>query len=509
MAVSEQVTSSQQAENPQTENTIAVTNPVTGEEIGRIPVFLPADVAEAVERGRRAQPAWAALTVQERGRLLSRWRHLLWERQEEAIDILCQENGKTETSAMLEFAIVDSVAGYYIRHAPHILRMQNRRALFPFFQAARVYRKPHGVVGIITPWNYPLMLLFVDAFAALMTGNVVVAKPSEITPFIAEYGLELMREAGIPHDVMQLVHGDGSTGAALVEQADYIQFTGSTRVGRKIGQRCAERLIPYSLELGGKDPAVVLADVDPKQIAVSLIQGAFENAGQACISIERAYIEEGVYDAVVQELQRYAPQITLGTGEDATVGSMTNENEVRRTQAHIADALEKGATVLHGGNPRPDLGPYFFEPTILVNVDHTMAVMREETFGPVLPIMKVRDAEEAVQLANDSDYGLSATVYGKDLRRAEHIALRIDSGDVNINRPGFAFGTPSLPIGGQKNSGQGGRRNGAEGLLKYTASQSIMLDKMLVAEESLVIASPFATMSLRAMRLLRKILPFL
>jgi succinate-semialdehyde dehydrogenase/glutarate-semialdehyde dehydrogenase len=489
--------------------TITVTNPVTGEAIGQIPVTLPEGVADTVQRARRAQPAWAALTVQERGRLLNRWRELLWERQEEAIDILRRENGKTEASAMLEVAIVDSVAGYYIRNAPHILRTQNRQALFPFFQAARVYRKPHGVVGIITPWNYPLMLLFVDAFAALMAGNVVVAKPSEITPFIAEYGVKLLHEAGIPQDVMQLVHGDGSTGAALVEQVDYIQFTGSTRVGRMIGQRCAERLIPYSLELGGKDPAVVLADVDPKQVAVSLIQGAFENAGQACISIERVYVEDGVYDPLVEALQHYAPKITLGTGEDATVGSLTNENELRRTQEHIADALEKGATLLYGGNPRPDLGAFFHEPTILVNVDHTMAVMREESFGPIMPIMKVRDVDEAIQLANDTNYGLSATVYGKNLRYAEEVALRIDSGDVNINRPGFAFGTPSLPIGGQKDSGQGGRRNGAEGLLKYTASQSIMLDKMWVTEENLVIATPFANMALRAMRLLRKILPFL
>jgi len=492
----------------ETATTIPVTNPVTGEVIGQVPLTLPEGVSEAVARARRAQTAWGALTVQERGRLLNRWRELLWERQEEALDILRRENGKTEASAMLEVAIVDSVAGYFIRYAPAILRTQNRQALFPFFQAARVYRKPHGVVGIITPWNYPLMLLCVDAFAALIAGNTVVAKPSEITPFIADFAVELMQEAGIPRDVMQIVHGDGSTGAALVERVDYLQFTGSTRVGRMIGQRCAERLIPYSLELGGKDPAVVLADVDPKKVAVSLIQGAFENAGQACVSIERVYVEEAVYDPLVEAIQHYAPQIKIGSESDATMGSLTNENELRRTQAHINDAVKKGATILYGGNPRPDLGALFHEPTILVNVDHTMDVMREETFGPVLPLMKVRDVDEAIALANDTNYGLSASVFGKDLRRAEEIAVRIDSGDVNINRPGFAFGTPSLPIGGQKESGQGGRRNGAEGLLKFTASQSIMLDKMYVTEESLVIATPFSNFALRVIRALRKVLPF-
>ncbi|MCA9912247.1 MAG: aldehyde dehydrogenase family protein [Anaerolineae bacterium] len=492
---------------PQTANLIPVTNPVSGEIIGEIPVTLPEGVTEAVERARRAQSAWGALRVEERARLLTRWRTLLWDRQEEGIEILRRENGKTEASALLEFAIVDNIAGYYITHGANILKPENRRALFPIFQAAHVYHKPHGVVGIITPWNYPLMLLFVDAFAALIAGNCVVAKPSEITPFIADWGVELLREAGIPQDVMQLVHGDGSTGAALVEQVDYLQFTGSTRVGRMIGKRCAERLIPYSLELGGKDPAIVLSDVDPKQVAVSLMQGAFENAGQACISIERVYVEEAIYDPLVEALQVYAPQMTLGTGENATMGSLTNENELRRTQAHIADALEKGATLLSGGNPRPDLGPLFFEPTILVNVDHTMDVMREETFGPVLPLMKVRDEREAIRLANDSHYGLSGTVFGKDLARAEAVAIQIDSGDININRPGFAFGTPALPIGGQKESGMG-RRNGKEGLLKYTASQSIMIDKMFVAEESLVIASPFAMQAHRLVRLLRKLLPF-
>lgn len=502
MAVSEQVSTP-----TQTANTIPVINPVNSETIGHVPVTLPEGVIEAVERARRAQPAWGALRVEERARLLDRWRTLVWDRQEEGIEILRRENGKTEASAMLEFAIMDNIAGYYNQHGAKILKPQNRRALFPIFQAARVYHKPHGVVGVITPWNYPFMLLFVDAFAALLAGNTVVAKPSEITPFVADWGVELLREAGIPQDVMQIVHGDGSTGAALVEQVDYLQFTGSTRVGRMIGKRCAERLIPYGLELGGKDPAVVLSDVDPRHVAVSLLQGAFENAGQACISIERVYVEEAVYDPLIEALEIYAPQMTLGTGEDAIMGSLTNENELRRTEAQIADALEKGATLLYGGNPRPDLGPLFFEPTILVNVDHTMDVMHEETFGPLLPLMKVRDEREAIQLANDSPYGLSGTIFGKDLNRAETVARQIDSGDININRPGFAFGTPSLPIGGQKESGLG-RRNGAEGLLKYTAPQSIMVDKMYVTEETLVIASPFSLLALRIVRLLRRFLPF-
>lgn len=502
-------------DQPQTETDgsrpmIDVINPATQARIGQIPITSRAEVAATVERARFAQQAWGALAVTERTRFIRRWLDAMWEHQSDAIRRLREENGKSDASAYLEFVTVDTIAQYYIHHAPRLLRTQSRSALFPLVQRVQLHRKPRGVVGVISPWNYPFALPFMDAIPALIAGNSVVLKPSEITPFIAQFAVEMMHEVGIPQDVMQIVHGDGTTGAALVDHVDYVQFTGSNAVGRKIGTRCVERLIPFSLELGGNDPSIVLADADPEATAVGLIQGAFENNGQMCISIERVYVEAAIYDNLLAELLQRVPQLRLnsGGGMDVTIGSMTNRAELERTQAHIQDALDKGATLLAGGKPRPDLGELFFEPTILTDVDHSMAIMTEETFGPVLPIMRVRDSQEAVQLANQNIYGLSASIFSRDLRRAEEIATQIDSGDVSINRAQFVIATPSLPFGGQRESGLG-RRNGDVGLLKYTASQSILTDKMWITDQDLTIATPRTMFAVNALRHLRRYIPFI
>lgn len=489
---------------------IDVLNPVTQQCIGQIPRTTKEEVADAVERARFAQQAWAALTVKERTHFFRRWLDLMWKKQAEGIRTLKRENGKTEASAFIEFMVVDLVGQYYIHNAPKILKPKRRPALFPGVQFAKLYHKPIGVVGIITPWNYPLALPFMDMTAALLAGNSVILKPSEITPFIADFGVNLMHEAGIPRDVVQVIHGDGKTGAALVDLVDYVQFTGSTEVGRKVGMRAAERLVPFSVELGGKDPAIVLADANIDLTAVALIQGAFENAGQMCISIERVYVEETIYDALIERLQFHMQRMHLSPddGFEVVVGSMTNRRELERTKAHITDALAKGAKIIAGGNERPDLGPLFFEPTILIDVDHSMEIMREESFGPLMPIMKVKDSKEAIRLANDSRYGLSASIYSRNLKRAGEIAIQLDTGDVSINRAQFVSGTPALPMGGQRESGLG-RRNGPEGLLKYTASQSVLSDNQLGMQTELLIATPLVVTLVKVLRAIRRYVPFL
>lgn len=504
MVVSERVErAAQQAE------TLEVINPVTQAVIGTIPITTPAAVAAAVERARFAQQAWSQLSVNQRGRFIRRWLDLVWERQSEGIAILRRENGKADGSAFLEFMAVDQVGQYYLHRAERILRPQRRGVMLPVIQSAQVFHKPHGVVGQITPWNYPFALVFMDMIPALLAGNAVVAKPSEITPFIAAFGVDLMHAVGIPPDVVQIVQGDGRTGAALVDQVDFVQFTGSTATGRQVGQRAAQRLIPFSLELGGKDACIVLADADPERAALGLIQGAFENAGQMCISIERVYVEAPIYEPLLAYLKQYAPQITTSPadGFEVVMGSMTNAPELHRTQRHIADALAKGAEVLFGGKTRPELGPLFHEPTILVNVDHSMDIMTEETFGPVLPIMKVRDADEAVRFANDSVYGLSASIFASDLKRAQALAVQLDTGDVSVNRPQFVITTPNLPMGGQRTSGLG-RRNGPEGLLKYTTTQSILLDTLIGTEKSVVPLTPTTRQVVTSLRRVRRYVPF-
>lgn len=490
---------------------IPVKNPVTSVTIGSIPVMTRDDVEAAAQRARAAQPAWEARGVKERTKLLRQWADMLWEDQKTAIEKVRSETGKNQIGAWLEVFVMDNTVAYYENHAPRLLRPQTRRSLLPGKQTARVHYKAHGVCGFITPWNYPLNNAFIDLIPALIAGNTVLLKPSEVTPFTALYVVDLMYKAGIPRDVIQVVTGAGSTGAAVVDYVDYISFTGSTATGRKIAMRAAERLIPCSLELGGKDPLIILKDADVELAAAGTLVGALENCGQVCISTERVYVEEAIYDQYVERVQHYAKQLNVGTGDDmfnVHVGSLTNERELLRTEAQIKDAVQKGATVLHGGKRRPDLGPLFFEPTVLVNVDHTMDVMREETFGPLVPIMKVKNAEEAVRLANDNEYGLSASIFSKDLGRAEKLATQIESGDVSVNCTQWVFGTPSLPMGGVKNSGMG-RRNGPEGLMRFVKPQSVLLDNQLMSKPNLTLGDPFALRTILTLRKLRRYLPFL
>ena len=489
---------------------IAVTNPVTGAVIGAITPASRDDVQAAVERARAAQPGWSALDLRERIRLLRRWGDLLWADQQRLIDIICAETGKPLTGAYNEIAVNDHVLTYYTYHAPRILRPDHHRGYIPFFQQAHVHYKPRGVVGLITPWNYPFFLAFVDLIPAILAGNTVVLKPSEITPFSAHYGLDRLREAGIPADVVQIVDGAGDVGAALVDEVDFIGFTGSTAAGRQVAMRAAERLIPFSLELGGKDPAIVLNDADLDTAVNGVLVGGMENAGQMCTSTERVYVEDAIYARFLERLQQRAQDLIVGSDWDAHLGSLTNQREMLRAEQQIADAVQKGARVILGGHRRPDLGPLYFEPTLLADADHSMQVMQDETFGPLIAIMRVNSGDEALRLANDNAYGLSGVVYTRDVRRGTQIARRIDSGDVSINRPSLIWGAGAAPMGGQKASGLG-RRGGPDGLRRFVSSQTIVTDRTPASllPPALMHFTPRVRKMVSLRRKLLRFLPFL
>jgi succinate-semialdehyde dehydrogenase / glutarate-semialdehyde dehydrogenase len=493
-----------------TREQILVRNPVTDDILGQIEALTAEQVQAVVARAKAAQPAWAARPVKERCRLLLKWADLLWKHQDTAIQRIREATGKNAFGAWEEVAVLDSITSYYANHARQWLAPQTRRSVLPIKHTARVYYKPWGVAGFITPWNYPLLNAIQDMIPALIAGNTIILKPSEVTPYVASFAVDLMHEAGIPQDVAQIVYGAASTGAALVDAVDYIAFTGSTATGRRIAARAAERLIGCSLELGGKDPLIVLADADLDLAAAGTLVGALENAGQVCISTERVYVEAPIYAAFVAKIIDYAKQVVVSpaAGMEIHMGSLTNDRELERTEAHIADAVAKGAKVVYGGKRRPDLGPRFFEPTILTDVDHSMNVMTEETFGPLVPLMKVNDAEEAIRLANDNEYGLSASIFTADLRRGEQLATRIDSGDVNINTTQWTFGTASLPMGGVKNSGMG-RRNGPEGLLRFVRPQSVLIDNQLMSKPQLSLYSPFNIRVAMFLRRVRRWFPLL
>jgi acyl-CoA reductase-like NAD-dependent aldehyde dehydrogenase len=340
-----------------------------------------------------------------------------------------------------------------------------------------VRRRPFGVVGVIGPWNYPLTLSFGDALPALMAGNTVVIKPSEVTPLCCLLMAEGMREAGMPEDVMPIATGRGETGAALVDHVDMVMFTGSTATGKKIMARASETLTPVSLELGGKDPMIVLRDADIERAANAAVSYAFSNAGQTCTSVERVYVEEPVYDEFVSKVVDKTRKLRQGAGRTGTVdiGAVINPPQAKIVEDHVRDAVDKGADVLVGGKVAEGAGRYF-EPTVLSNVDHTMKAMTEETFGPTMPIMKVRDEEEALRLSNDSPYGLNSSVWTKDVEKGERFARELDVGMTCVNDGLINFLAQEAPFGGAKASGIGAR-HGVDGIKKYTQAQTILITR--------------------------------
>jgi acyl-CoA reductase-like NAD-dependent aldehyde dehydrogenase len=467
---------------------IPVENPATGEIVATVPDLGADAVAEMAARARRAQPQWEAYGFDGRARVLSRAQKWLMDNAQRVTETIVSETGKTyEDASLAEIGYAGNAFGFWAKQGPNYLAdeaVKSSQVLVKGKKLVLRYR-PLGLIGVIGPWNYPLTNSFGDCIPALMAGNSVILKPSEITPLTSLLMAEGLRECGLPEDVLQIATGRGETGAALVEHVDMIMFTGSTRTGRKVAEVAARRLIPASLELGGKDPMIVLSDADLERAANYATYFSMQNAGQTCISIERVYVEEPVYDEFVAKVSAKVRALRVGRPDGGfgtvEVGAITFPPQLETIKDHVADAVQKGARVLTGGQQVPGAGR-FYEPTVLVDVDHSMKIMTEETFGPTLPIMKVADADEAVRLANDSPYGLGSSVFTRDTASGEAIARRIEAGAVNVNDAMINYTVLELPMGGAKASGLGSR-HGAGGIRKYCSQQAIVVTKLAMKKE--------------------------
>jgi succinate-semialdehyde dehydrogenase/glutarate-semialdehyde dehydrogenase len=450
--------------------------PFPNEVIHPVPESTIEDVKNAVANARRASLVWRQTNLKERIKIMHRFYDLLFENQDLLQDVIQRETGKSRAHAAAEIFGVGMITSHYIKIAKRALSPDRRTGIFPILSKTTVVAQPKGVVGIISPWNYPLTLSIYDAIPALLAGNAVVIRPDFQTSWSAIHAVDLLTKAGLPKGVATLVIGDGPTiGSALINEVDYICFTGSTATGKKVGVQATERLIGASLELGGKNPMIVCADADLNTFLSSAIQGCFTSAGQLCISIERMFIHESIYkeflSAFVQRVQSLKLGAQIGWGYD--IGSLGTEAIASRVEFAVNQAVTEGATVEVGGKRRPDIGPYVYEPTILTAVTKRMKIYREEVFGPVVYVLPFSTTSEAIELANDSIYGLSASVISTDLKQAHLIATKIRSGSVNVN-DGFAaaFGSVAAPMGGMGQSGLG-RRHGIEGLMRFTESQTI------------------------------------
>jgi aldehyde dehydrogenase (NAD+)/succinate-semialdehyde dehydrogenase/glutarate-semialdehyde dehydrogenase len=456
--------------------TAEIIAPFTGEPLVELPVSGVDDVHTAYEKARAAQAEWAARPVAERARPFLLLHDAILDRRDEILDIVQNETGKARKHAFEEVLDVAGCSLYFARRAPGLLAPRRRAGIFPVATRVTELRRPKGVVALITPWNYPLSLGVTDAVPALLAGNAIVHKPDTQTALSTLWTIDLLAELGLPREVWQVVLGEpAEVGDALLDGADYVAFTGSTRGGRKIAEEAAKRLIGCSLELGGKNPMVVLDDADLDLAVQGAIRACFTNAGQLCLSIERLYVHTAVFDAFAERFAGQAAELKMGVGHDWSVqmGSLTSRRQLDAVSAHVDDAVAHGATVLTGGKARPDLGPLFYEPTVLTGITEEMRLCRNETFGPVVGLYRFSSDEEAVALANDTIYGLNASVWTSDLARGRALAARIKAGTVNINEGyGSAYASYDAPMGGMKASGLG-RRHGAEGLLRYTEAQTV------------------------------------
>jgi succinate-semialdehyde dehydrogenase / glutarate-semialdehyde dehydrogenase len=461
---------------------LPVVSPLSERELGRVPVCTAEDVAEAVRRARVAQRRWAQRPVRERVVVLRRLARLVLEQQDEVLDLIQLESGKARAHAFEEVGDVSVVASYYARTAATHLRDRRREGAFPLLTTTSEVRHPKGVVGVIAPWNYPLSMAITDAIPALAAGNACVLKPAQQTPFTALWAVDLAREAGLPEDLLTVVTGRGSVlGEPLIDAVDFVTLTGSTDTGRQVARRAVERLVGVSLELGGKNAMLVLEDADLDAAVEGAIRGCFASAGQLCISIERllvhAAIAEEFTTRFVERAQRLRLSVDLAWG--GQMGSLASRDQLETVTRHVEGAVAQGARVLAGGQPRPDVGPLVYAPTVLTDVTESMEVHGCETFGPVVTLSTFEDEDDAITRANATPYGLNASVWSGDRRHAAAVARRLHAGTVNVNEAyAAAWASVDAPMGGVGDSGLG-RRHGREGIWKYTEEQTIAIQRLL------------------------------
>jgi succinate-semialdehyde dehydrogenase/glutarate-semialdehyde dehydrogenase len=462
--------------------TVTTYAPFTGEAVVDLPQSMPGDVRLAFDRARAAREAWAVRPLRERVAVLRRMHGLLLDRRNQLMDLIQIETGKSRLHAFDEILDAVTVARHYTRAAHGYLRPRRRTGALPVLTRTLETRVAKGAVGVITPWNYPLALAADDILPALVAGNAVVHKPDTQTALTSLRLRELAVQAGLPADVWQVVIGDGPVvGPAVVDNADYVAFTGSTRTGRQVAQQAAMRLIGCSLELGGKNAMIVLDDANLDDAVAGAVRGCYASAGQLCVSIERLYVHYSLIDDFTQRFLTEVKALRLGSGLDysADMGSLASTKQLETVTMHVEDAKAKGAKVLAGGRRRPDIGPLFYEPTVLGNVRQAMTVFGEETFGPVVSVYEFRNESDVLAAANDTPYGLNASVWTRDGKRAKEMAHRLRAGSVNVNEAYAAtYGTAGAPMGGMGQSGIG-RRHGADGILRYTDAQTIAYQRML------------------------------
>ncbi len=454
--------------------------PASGELVGEAPVMGRKEVFRAVERARAAQKAWGVLPVAERAERVLRFRDALVERAEDLVDLLSRETGKPRYEALSQelFTLADLIT-WYAKHAPGILAPREVSLHLLKHRKSEVHYVPRGVIGVISPWNFPLVIPFGDAAAALVSGSAVVIKPSEVTPMIALEVKKVWNHSGLPEDLLQVVTGYGETGSALIDAGvQKIVFTGGVATGRRVAAACGERLIPCVMELGGKAPCIVTADADIERAAQAITFAGFTNSGQVCISVERVYAHRDVYDRLVDRVTELVSKLRQGDPAKETVelGAIIFPRQIDVAENHIADAVEKGAKLRTGGK-RPAIDGQFFEPTVLADCTEEMTVMKDEIFGPIVPFMKVDSDEQAIELANQSQLGLNAYVFSRDRERARRIAERVEAGSVLVNDVLTNYACPEAPFGGVKNSGFG-RVHGADALRDMCEVKHLSFDRV-------------------------------